>query len=825
MGRSLTLPETGVLFHLYQIGQVYEVLINLTAYRGEWEMEKWVKFSDMLNDSNVLVNIYNSDGCMLPLHRSYYMYTNEKALVFAVPMNSVFNIAYGTESLYIRLYKNAYFGSAENTGGAYMYCEGTTLTAASDLTAFLATMNAHVSDNGGYAWLYVNGNRMLSPSTLDVAAGDIVEYIYDGSVERTVQFSIANLASFTSTLDSKNKYILAYSQGSSDKYVYFEDDIDIDIFYPIRTGVYVGRYYNRNAADSHRNITYRDYAVPTTYVQSVMNALAEWVSIAGDTANMMLELKLRNSGWRRTQYYNANRTHELFKINLTKRNAVMTGVSSVMPTWSAAALEASNPMKLMGVYRENLTLALTQLGYGYNAISTVLGANPTEMEDTGDGYRVAVPPGLQTGCVVYEYDADGVMLEYHAHTSGEYYTPNNEDARIAEFICGTGTDTPWVQFGTDNVPYDPDHNNRIYLCHIVDDVPDEVWTDITTSTDFTYDTDNEVVVWAGTDTDQYLMVRSDQTFVIQDIEVTPVSGTVYFSLAENVDRGDGLENYLMRFPSARIDIFLNGRSLVRNIDYIIRFPMIYLIPKAHLAQPADTTAQWIHVRMTGFAEDLTTFDSGDDIGYTAHNCLSYGNGFNIRDDKIQRVIQGGFLKLKENMIFQEENTTLEADADNTNNGLPYQVAEILVTPSGYTTQDLNILRTAARVVDRSVESYLTTYNNTTSLGDWNVPSPYELVSPYFCHIINDLLNDLFTESELKNPMTDAEVIAALTPYTEIWEFDPLNEENGIDLTQVKVLPTQLDTVITLSSVEYYFVTRVVELYGKGYIDLDGYVST
>lgn len=821
MNRTIQLPSTGKRYHVFQIGQIHPALVGLLPKRPSWAYESWISFSDAVNNLKLFMSLYTNYGLYLPRFKSYYMYSNERDLIFAVEVDANFNIDYDTDVIYLRLYTNAYYQSLRaDAVEDYLYCTGKTIQNSQDIVDIQETYNSYKAKLG-YTTAYVNGYIVKSIDSFTTKLGDSVEFIYDSSVKRVVTFKVADLPVFTSELDSKYKYLLHHLDTVNDT-IDYQDDIDIDVIRIDANGRYQGRYYCRNSQDSHRMVTHRDYSVPVDYINFIGTKLINDLNVSGmDLLELRLEVKIRNSGYHRPLIYDHNRIFELYKLDNAKILQAMTGLDANVDIWKASALENSAYARLMRVNSSDVTLGLVQSAYGYNSISKLVGDTPTKTTLRSNRQAIDVSDGLYENSTAYEYDQNGNFLGSHYHQQGTQYLATNDNTRLVEMISGRGTYQPDVRFGIDNILLPLNDNYRVYMCYIVDGFPNNDWRDITGSN--LYHVENNTLIWGDVETGQFLMVRTDTTFLAYDFELEMTGGAFYFTLSEQEDRGDGVKDYALPVPLGELDIYLNGKSLINGLDYIIQFPKVFIVNKSFLAQPADTITQQLHIRFTGFCNSDLTMDAIDDFGFIQHGLLSNNNKFDIRDDKVLRITANGQLKDKADIVFSELHDGISVT--NAANGQPYQIKDIVVPLKGLVDENTYSLRAKSIVIDKAISDYMSIklpepVRNAPS----SIPQKYTLISPFLSRIIYALKNNGITIEQINAELTDNEIINICTLYEALLPFDPISESYPVDYRYVDVHPHSLNTTINLNLYQYRFLMRVAKLYTNGHIELSPFVT-
>lgn len=816
MGRRLALPTSDRRYHVFQIGQAHPSILGLLPKSPVWADGAWVNFRDALNALPLFIDLYTDKGVHFPLHRSYYQYSTDRALIFAVPINSVLPVDYANDRIYLRLYTNAYFDSGAAQGLApRTSTDGKTILNTNELLSFQSQVMV-MQAKPGFTFCYVNGQLVDSISPLTAGLGDIVEYVYDSSVKRVVDLVAETLSTFASALDSCQKYLLHYPD-TGDQVIDYVDDIDVYVTLPVQNKT-VGRYYHRNLAKSLRMVTHRDYSLPVSLYEHLAQAVVDANSAEPvDLQSLTLKLILRRSGLARPLIKEAARLFELYKLPDALVLEALVGVNATVPHWRAEALETNAYTELMRIPMKDITIDLIEDAYGYNSLTQVLAYSPIRPKAWGQSQVVPLPVELQSNSTFYEYDSEGLLLGSYTQVSGQYYYPVFPNTALVEGRVGLGSQTVSAWTGTDNLLLPTLDGYRVYMCYYENGQPNYQWKDITDS-DY-YTVERGLLKWTGLDTDQFLMVRSDQRFLAYGFELSPNHGLLQFDLVEILE---GLGK-VMTVPMGDLDLWLNKRSLIRGLDYTVRFPKITLLNKAYLKQPALSTPQRIDVRFTGFAEKDLGPDAVEDYGFIEHGFLSNNFRFDLRDDKVLRITVGGLVKHADEVQFSEEHSGVSIV--NALNGAPYQVKDVTVPMRAWTAQRTQALKDHALVIDKLTRDYMTL----------KLPQPprhalsaiqqrHVLFSPFFSSVIADLKGGRFDEVALQKNPSDNDVLVLCAPYEALLTLDPLSEGLQTDSRYVVIHPTLVNDTVDLNLYQYRFLQKVVRLYGRNQISLTPYLN-
>lgn len=816
VNRQVTLPTNGVRYHVYNIGQISPSLLGLLEIDFSLVTEQWERFTDTINNSKTLVSLYSAKGVQIPRFTSYYMYTAERALIFAVELDSNIPIDYNNEQIYLRLYDNAFYQSSRaNAVNDFLKSNGQKILNTANILSLQSEVTT-LAALPGFLNLFVNGITVNAINPLTVKVGDSVEYVYDSSVKKVVTYDLSSLPSFASIQDNKIKYLL-HNPISSNDTIDYQDDIDVYLITQSSTGSYQGVYYPRNSLDSHRMVTHHDYSIVADYVNYLLTSLNGLIVGGVIPSNTYkLQVIVRNSGYYRPLVQDNNRIFELYKLSSDKQLQAMVGVNSTVPEWKAENLEASAYVALMSSQRNAITIQEVQDAYGYNAISKLVADTPTPIRYYNSKPVIDIGVGLQANSTMYEYDINGSLLEWHLTAQSDVYICANDNTKLVEGISGVGTDQPDTVFGTDDIILPSYDNYRVYMCYIDSGIPNDKWIDITGTNNYTVI--NGVLKWANLVTNQFLMVRTDATFLAYDLDITPVNGNIFFTLMSLEDRGSGYVNTALSIPYGEMDIYLNGKALIENLDYKVQFPVIYILNTKYLNTPKLTNTQHLHIRCTGFCDSNLKSLPADDFGFIKHGLLSNNNKFDIQDDKVLRITVDGSVKHRSSIVFAEDHSGISIT--DPINGLPYQITDIVVPLKQLVNDNTYTLRSKSLAIDKRVSDYLSTFlPQADTLGVNAIPSLYPIISPFFSRIYYSLIHGVIDNKTLASIKSDNDVLTTCKQFEYLLAFDPTNPDNEVDSNYVTIIPHTNETPINLTLVQYRFLTNVVRLYGQGLIDI------
>lgn len=807
--RAINLPTTNDRYHVYHIGQLYPLILGLAPVELGW-----LRFSDVCKDRNLFADIYNADGIHAPLTECYYLVTEDRNLILAVKEQDRIPLKLTTDDLFFRVYSNAFYHSNRcDPSVHYVDVDGIRVT---NTNMILAKQNKYNDWQSlpGQTFAYVNGQLVDSINLFSAVPGDYVEIVYDGSVYAVKDFEIADLDAFTSTLDNKNKYLLHYP-GAGTGNIDYQDDLEVYLIKKAPNGRFKGIYYHRNNGDSFRMVTHKDYAICAPYVEALISNQAGW-SVDNATARVFL----RHSGYQRPLVNENNRIKELYKMADGDVVRAMLGMDSNVSNWRAEVLEAAGYTRIMRSMSDVVDRTMVQDAYGYNAITKLLADTPSFVTDLEGVAGVDVPYGLQTSCMAYEYDVDGKLLGYYQHYSGTIYAVHNPQAKLVEMIAGVGGNKLDEIYGGSVVSVDPVGDYRYYVCPIESGAPNNEWVDVT-GTD-KVNVVNGIATWNVDPTRWYTLVRGNRAVLAYGFDHPMEEGLLKFSFVTSQNRGGTPADWVMQIPVGEFDLFLNKHSLIEGIDYVIDFPEVVIFTKKYLDDP-ENKPQRIDIRGTGFCRADLTRENLEDKGFIRHGLLSSNNRFDIRDDKVLRMIVGGALYERSELEFAESDSGVTVP--DASNGLPYLIRDIVVPTRGQTTADTYTLRAASRVIDKQISDYLSMkvpepVNNAPNV----ILDKYRVFSPFCAKILFDLQKGDLVDPRIQSHYGDSVVFEICAPYEYLLKYDPTQPDNAANEEFVRIEPHHLDRVVQIDAFQYKFLSRVIKLYLRDKTSLSSYVS-
>jgi hypothetical protein len=802
---TIPLPTATDWYHVYQIGEISLHLLGLDE-----KLSTWIRADSHCNKELLLIDLYTKSGLQIPRYMCYFLLTVDGNVLVAVrDIPKIVNL--GKTDLFIRFYSNAYFnGAAAIDPNEGLVVKGLQILNDAARSLFQQEWRLH-KVKPGYAYGFVNGYHVNDLNVTTIKLGDYVEFVWDSSIAAVAELPMAGLPTFNSQLDAKQKYLLMHDVET--KTIDFSDDIDLFLVKRLNANVYSGVYYHKNVEDAVRMVTHKDYTIPVQYVLGFVNDHPIWEQ----PSELSVRIHIRKSGYTRPLVNEHHRIKELYKLPKALRVMAMLGTESTVDEWAVENLELSKYPEIMRMVGREITRNIIQEAYGYNAISKLVGDTPQRF--TPSNNWVELPVGLWYSSTVYEYTVDGLLLEFHHHSNGRYYVPRNPACRTVEALVGNGGFKLNTIYSKLSSQLTQGINYRFYACTVSDGVPLWDWVDVTGNNAF-YDVIEGGVIWKVSPINHYTAIRSDETFLSYRLPLAYRDGVLRFTVNSVEQRTDGLDHTgAAQIPFGAIDIWLNGKALLRGLDYVCRWPEICITNKEYLVLGQE---QIVDIRCTGFCKSDMSIPDLPDFGFVKYGLLSKNNRFDIRDDKVMRIVVDGKLYHRDQLNFSEEDSSI--NVSDVRNGAPYQVTDIIVPLRELVDGDTYTFRSKSLVVDKRISDYMTLkYPERVESNPNPIPREYRIYSPYTAKVMYDLINGVLQLTDFQGQYSDMAVREALEPYTWLLAYDPVFN-TAIDLDYVTIHPHNLTTVITLDVFQYRFLLRTIRLVLNDRVDITKFIN-
>lgn len=794
-----TLPTVSDRYSVFVLGDIPPFMVGMREY-----IDKWVTAEAHSNSNSLLVDVYNQDGVRYPLFLTYFLHTRGGQVAIAVKhISKGFDVTSG--NIYFRWRSAAWFQEnltvAPNLG---ITVKGMLVKTDTDLQNLVIHLN-EMRQRTGYTTILKNGRRIRSINSTTVKAGDYVEITQDRSVREVLEIPLNQLPVFDSELDNKSKYLLTQvGDGSTIDYV---DDIDINLLHYSTIAIYDGVYFHHNHSDSHRNVTHRDFSIPTPYVNGLIATNPTW----SDRSKIKVEVIIRHSGMIRPLTYTHNRIFELFKLPHSLRIKAMVGETATLSEWNAVQLELNSYPMVMAADARDITVQNCVDMYGYNAISKIVG---TEVAKVVEGQQwVQLKPSSFNGATVYEYNGLGDLIDSNTIEKVSKYPIQNPATRYVEIYNGMGGDNMGTVFDVQELEIPEGVEFRTYITDKWSDQRYGDWVDVTgDTTKYTYI--GGKLTWTVDKRIYKTAVRTDDKFMSVEFEIARRDKVMVFTIvADGLYIGRGPLTGWLEIPPGEIDVFLNRRLLVEGIDYHVNWPEICIVNKT---QMVSSLSQQIMVRAKGFCNSDLSRELPRERGFVYDRLLGKRDKYYSREDKLNVIHIGGKIFTYDE-VFNPDGSSkvLPIGYDR----LPYQINVPFTQIARYIDRDTYAFREVAKSLDSRLENYVsivTEHPGEVPLS--TISDPYVVISPVASKLLHDLLDGIFPIDEFKGQYSIDFLLDKLKRYDWLLPYDPAII--GRDEAFMDIHPHAYETPIELNIYQYRIMDKAIKYLLNDKVSMD-----
>lgn len=832
---TIRLPNYAVgdrtYFHVYQIGQLPPAIFNM-----EFRSTDWVSGIALAERDNTVIDVFLSNGMKVPLSMVWVCRTGNKNLLVAISISALWSS--GITNLegykaFVRVYTNSLYDTtawrnqAVDPTRAVRYLSFV-VSGNSNYLSFKASKTAIANFYGaqGKGLTYIDGKLAPHPNAYDESLlGSTVSFYWDCSIKALDIKPLAQLFQFRSTLDvGRDKYAFIRNNGLT--YIDYHDDVDFYLCDASTLTAASGVYFGRVKDNVVRQITHTAYALDKAYVDGL---IAQHPFLQQGPVYILAVV--RQGGVLRGLKPDSLRLDALYKLPANEVMTALTNpnVNETIPEWYVANLEASAYNRVMRTPLEHVDTPLVEEAYGYNAATLVVAPTLYLANVTPQETFISVPqfyrtPDKETNfgrrtLWVYEEGrlvgwfnnttlagligfpgglASGDMAECFNALASNSDTGNIYDTLVVE-------STKLAQYGF-----------RCYVCPMIGGVPNEEWVDVTDSPYYTYTTSGALprITWDQSYLDSgnlFCCVRIGGWVSVTSPDLTIAdSGHLEIDITETVVWQGNLVTKPLTLAPGVVDVFMDGMSLMRNVDYYMQWPKIVICrTPLNIDQPAD-----ILIRYYGWCNPNTMRpDLYRERSYVKEGILSMNCRYDIRNDRNNRIVVGGLLKAQASVRFAEE-TSGQLSTD----GRPYTISDYAIAVENFGNMKTVPYRMEAVDLDERVMDYLTERLGLAApLYPTIVSRKWTLMSPFLNRALHDMLDGTIPSVYLDDPYTDEMLDLWMTDYVYLLEFDPAIKNTQTQYVTVYIHDYPLPTTVTLK--QFRFMEALSRRFLAGRVDV------
>lgn len=770
--------------HVYQIGTTHPYWGNLNIVRN-----RWIRGTTLMSTYRTNILVYGISGKTFPLHLCYFTKNDDGMIVIALPCQEIYNWI-EHEDVYLRLYKGNEVD--QPTESLPPVLAEHHLVENDQHRAVIETRYNELKSQG-HVMVYVKGVPVFNFDRDKMGKWDDVEFHLDGRVRKHVSFRVGDLTTFMSELDKCRKYLLHL--GGNSRYD-FADDVEIHVAFGD-----VGRYYHLNQSKSLRQLTHADLSIPTMRIQDYLASIPG----ANDSDELRVHLIVRNDGMAKPLTFNSDRIHELYKLPDEKIIQAITGANSNVPEWRAANLEMSAVNRLIYSKFDSVTRDLATEAYGYNAASYYSANTPSKTTVTAQGTVVQLPALLSKDSTVYEYGADGTLLGHYLHNGPVEYVARNPECAMVEAIVGKAGDRLSVNYNAGDVKLDPKHSYAFYLRVVLSGDPSDEFIPAVEGQDYTVDDDGQLR-WTIDNDRRHGVIIDNSRHYFNSITVHQNDGVFRIGVTDLI--GDKrLPSFI---PMESMELWLNDHPLVYGVDYFVEWPTAVVCAKRYVV---DGGLNKLTVRARGVTGEFRK----PDHGFVTSGLLSNNDMFDVKDDKVVRIVSGGRLIHRDDVRFRDDTAIGIAYVED---GQPYSIDDPTIPLRNVISTPVLEERDKSRELDERIESYLSVHIPTPPpIENIDLESYYHVFSPVLNSIIFDLIEGrlTLTPDDETYRISDVQLDKIMLNYNDLLDFDPAFL--GYDNRFVVVHPHSSYEILALTELQFALVERINHRYLNSSVQL------
>lgn len=801
----IPLPDQTNFYHVYQLGGNSPKKFNFLPV----ELNKWFRADKYSTYTRTLIQFYTNSGLLPARFLSYLRITKNGTILVAIQVQpSIVDL--DKETVGIRFYSNAWYSQEESWGYTdHLKLEG---TVAVDETSFLELQTKYYNYRGfpGHAFLLHNGEYVTDAPPNVVKPGDILELVYDSSVDLIYDFKMKKAYSFLSILDQVRKYLIHPPKSFGTRINYW-DDVTFILGKKDSDGIFRGRHITNWTGKRIRMVTHNDYAITVSDIISLLESKESWDG--KPVKDFTLRILFRKSGKERPLVDVHERIYELYKLDDDMIIKVMTGQIAGPDEWKVDNLENGDYTKMMRVMYETITDELVENTLGYNAMAKITADSPKPIVVRDENSYIKLDYLTSENTTIYEYNLHGELIGVVDHHAGDIYYPNNKEVRLVELINSVRRHSPEFHWNNTNFPLIRNAGYRYYIKSKTKDTP---WEDVTDKGGY-YHFDGDVFKWDISLDLYYTFVLSDYYHVYKEFNFNPNNDVYEFDITINTS---GIS---MPVPMGRVEIWLNGHALVQHVDYDVKWPHVVITNVEYLK---PNVAQKIQYRIIGFCNPDMSMNEINQYGFVRHGYISLNNRYDVRENKVVQIIVGGKVVDRSQVFSDEEGGRLTIDDNGEmvplissyiKDGEPYQVTDVDVCLRHLVDYKSDILKTRSQDLDKRISDFMTIWKPEIKLPNpITVEAWYRVYSPFMGKILDDINSKIIKLPDRE--LSDVEIETIVAPYKYLLEYEVCNQSFPIGF--VVVYTHGSTKTKQVNSRTYAFLSELNKRYLKSCITLN-----
>ena len=765
---SFKLPEGRWV--VYSFGVTASYLLNVIDDQIGWTHDPWVRLTDIINKNNSDIVVVTNTGVVLNRDFiSFRVLPNNTILMGVLVNEHTTELAKG--DLYVRSYTNT------SASGSIEVVSSTVDTVEKGLL-LTYQFNSRRKNNPS---VLVNINNRTYAKIPKLELFDVVEVVDDKYVKEVVVLPLTSLHIYTNKVENARRYLVSYD--TIDKTIMnYVDDVDFYLLNRTNNKVCFCPYFKSDDIDQ---VTHQTFSIDVDLVDSLLNNNLNVKPNSKYDIDLVLHIKRTSNQLLGNE---ANRLNWLYSLPYNKIISLLKGVVYGMEEWTASSIEQSGTgwmLRRDGWNEEHCLIALGQEALEMNLAYPCLDGNTL----------IELPPLYNSNSCIYYYK-QGVMVGKENHYLGLTHS-NTIDHDLVECVSGVYSNV----FGVVNTTFMVNGSYRLYKGDLVSGQ----WTPAIINIDY------EIVDGLVISNANELLLISDYSHYYADIQITQTDFIIPFKVNYLVNNVIVEGDYVpYRYD---LTIWLNGRLLVANLDYVFKDKKIHLYNKNYFVRENK-----LSIRMTGLVDGnlIENVESGfivngQGLGEGYYNQWLTGCYTLAVDGLFKGVITK---ELVTNVVNQ---SMLDSE-----NGKPYQIRRGYIPLKRFTNVDSLDFIVNDKLKRKYYETYMESVYPKVIANTNMINNKYELVSPFMNTILLAIASNLFNIDV--NRIYDKQYLDnVLLPYKELLDCDFGYKSNVYDERYITIVASRSNEMSYLNKDMYMCVTEIIKWYMNERIDL-GYIG-
>ena len=656
-GFSYPVPTTTKTYVVYGFGGINPAFLGMFGQNHMWRSLEEISVSEDIV-INAFINhrsLVLSGVHVLLIDNSYLVFAVEKELNKAMLGNDM--------ELYIRFYSNSFFTSDEGLNHVGVLMKSTKVNDLQDAATLLSDYNLRNYVDIGNTYWFRNGYLTNKPAVSRIDLGDTLQYVWDSSGQGYFDLPYDDLTVFTSTLDSRPKYLILMPEYFGNKFTFF-DDLDIYICGYDSDNQMKGMFYDRVVESDLRQVGYCDWSIDVSRVNAFISEQSGEIL----STRVFIRVYVRQTSDIDMQVGDGQFLRDLYSIDYSTRDNILAGTVATLPFWKAAALEESSFMNWVG--RKSSELTIENVKGVFNHYGTM---QALQIPVATSGQWI-MPELAKEASLVINFDTNG---DLHSIVKYGYNTIHSKENGITNImvLCGEEV-TSGIALDTVSLPIDGPCGNydqeRFYF-----DTSENKWTLAALGTDYTYDSLTDTVTWSEEHIDGELRKRQSNIYATRSLVCS------FEELGEAIDIFEDGSIAETGFGFTSVYVWINKKRGVEGLDYTVDGFKVYVTNRHYVKYDLDKYGEVVPVSIVIVAAGLTSDARENDFGFIANNMVNHNMSVElVRNRNLTLFINGQYRELESVYLAEDyhgddvvtfTNTAIREWAENKN----YSAGEVI----------------------------------------------------------------------------------------------------------------------------------------------------